>query len=241
MSAPDINELWRFENVAYDVAVNFGNTSDQSQRKMQRFLNRAAQMVATQKNRRWSWLYAKDYITTIESEGEYSLPSDLQKVNEFWIQDSNRQKLDRIPSGKFRELVPDDSEDSGTPRLYDFRGVDSNGSKVAFFWPIPSEAGLKIYFRYKRFITPIVNPQADVRSYWGMPQDVILAAVELATALALKSINDPRWKDQLILAEGMIDQAYADDQENPDTTYRMEPFEGDSGDGEPVFESRFGV
>jgi hypothetical protein len=241
MSVPEIDDLTSFEAIAYDVAVNFGNTSTQSQQKMQRHVNRAAQRIATWKKRRWSWLWVNDYFLTISGTEEYSLPLDVQDVMEFWIQDSNRQKLDRIPTGKFRELVPDATSDSGTPRLYDWRGVDSNGAKVVSLWPIPSADDLKIYYRYKRYITPIVNIQDNVRAKWGMPPDVIEGLVEWATALAFVGINDARQKEHMQIAETIIDQAYADDQENQDTTYRMTPFEGDSMDDGPVFESRFGV
>ncbi len=239
MSTPEINELWRFENIAYDVGVNFGNTSTQSLAKMGRFVNRAAQKITTEKNRRWSWLYTKDFITTVSDEGEYSLRQDAGQVLNFWIP-GVVQKLGRIPTSKFIGLVPDEEADSGTPRMYDWRGVDSNGSKVVFLWPIPSADDLDVYYRFKRFITPIVNVQDNVRAKWGMPPNVIECVTELATALAFKGINDVRYKEQLAIAEAMIEDAYNDDQENPDTTYRMEPFDGGGSDDGPYLGSTFG-
>lgn len=236
---PSQNQLYRFKDLAFDVASNFGNVTDQSQERMCRLINRAAVRIAGNK-RRWSWLMTKDYFLTSDGIEEYSLNQDVAIPQMFWMEGANRQKLDRIPSVRFRELVPNSTEDSGNPRLYDYAGVDSSGCKVVTLWPIPS-GELEIYYRYRRFTLPIQDKEANVWSRWGMPPNIIECLIEYATALAWKGVDDRRHTEQLLQAEAMVEDAYVADQENLDTTQRI-PFEHDQFyNDEPVFEARFGV
>jgi len=236
---PKQNQLYRFKDLAFDVAQNFGNTTQQSQDKAARMLNRAAVRVAGN-NRRWTWLMIKDSFHTSQGIEEYSLNQDVAVTQMFWMEGSNRQKLDRIPSARFRELVPNSTEDSGNPRLYDFAGVDSSGCKVVTLWPIPG-GDLEIFYRYRRFILPIQDKEANVWGRWGMPPNVMECLIEYATALMFKGVDDRRHNEQLGQAEAMVLDAYAADQENLDTTQRI-PFDHDQFyNDEPVFEARFGV
>jgi hypothetical protein len=221
MSDPKQNELFRFKNVVFDVASNFGNTTEQSQTRMARLVNRAAtKMTAT---RKWSWLYVKDSFQTVASSEEYSLDQAAGKVQMLWIQDSNRQKLDRIPSRRFRELVPDPANYTGVPRMYDYNGVDSSGCKIVTLYPIPSTV-MTIWYRHRRIILPIQNSETNIWSFWGMPPIVIECLIEYATALAFQGIDDARYKSQLQIAEAMTEDAYGEDQENQDTTIQI-PFD----------------
>lgn len=236
---PSQNQLYRFKDLAFDVAQNFGNITQQSQDKALRLINRAAVRIAGN-NRRWSWLMVKDSFYTSQGVEEYSLNQDVAVVQMLWMQGDNRQKLDRIPSARFRELVPNSTVDGGNPRLYDYAGVDSSGCKVVTLWPLP-DSQLEIFYRYRRFIMPIQDKEANVWSRWGMPPNVIECLIEYATALSWKGIDDRRHTEQLGQAEAMVQDAYGADQENLDTTQRI-PFD-DSEDlfDEPVFEARFGI
>lgn len=193
---------------------------------MKRLLNRAAVRIAGH-NRRWSWLMVKSDFPTTASTEEYSLDQDVGTLQMIWLQGSNRQKLDRIPSRRFRELEPNPTEVTGIPRMYDFNGVDSSGCKVVTLYPIPSSQ-LTVYYRYRRLLLPIQNDEANVWGTWGMPPNVIEILIEYATALSFKGIDDARHDRQLAQAEAMVLDAYGADQENVDTTVRI-PFDDDEG------------
>lgn len=217
-TTPESYELFRLENIAYDVALNFGNVGDVALARMQRLVQRAMFLVAGH-DRRWSWLEARDSIVTVSAQEEYSLSELVREVESFWIEESNRQKLSRIPTNYFQELVPMPTDASGAPRMYDFRGVDSSGNKVVSFYPIPDDA-IEIFYRFSKQIVPVKNVQQDIRQAWGIPANIASVVIETATALAYQGVNDARYQNQLALCTAMIDAAYAADQSHPDTTYR---------------------
>lgn len=219
MTAPNPNELYRFSQIAYDVGLIFGSTTDQSLDRARRMINRAAVHIAG-KNRRWSWLRKKDSLLTIASEPEYSLPDDFKREEQFWIQEGSRQKLDRISTRRKTELAPDATLVTGTPRLYDYEGVDSSGAKIVTFYPVPASSDLEIWFRYSRYLLPIINDDTDVRSYWGMPPEVIELLIQKASALALQGVNSDKYFALNKATDDAIDAAYAEDQSNPDATYQ---------------------
>ncbi len=228
--------------MAYDVALNYGNTSAQAIEKMKRLLLRAAIRISTEKNRRWSWLVVTKSFNTIAGEDEYALSSSVKAAPSiFFVKGSNKRKLRRIPSRSFIESVPDRSDDSGNPTFYDFEGVNSNGCRVVSLWPTPSGVE-EIFYRGKRVIQPIVNDEADIRAAWGMPEDVIEALIEYATALAWKGMNDSRYQEQMGEAQELLDRAYAADQENVDTKKRAPMIDGEVPYDEDIqLPARFGV
>lgn len=219
MSTPEIYELFRLEQIAYDVAFNTGQAgSSQGIDRAMRLINRAAIIIAGH-DRRWSWLHVKDSFNTVANTEEYSLNQDVRELTSIWMEGSNRQKLDRIPTTQFTELEPESSSVTGTPRLYDRKGVDSSGCMVISLYPVPSSS-IEVFYRYYRHLLPIKNSQADVVSSWGLPINLVPVLIEVATALSYQGLNDTRFNDQFTLAVGSIDNAYAADQSRPDTIYR---------------------
>lgn len=234
MPTPEIYELWRLENVAFDIAGNFGNTGDVAVARMTRLVNRAMIKIAGN-NRRWTWLRTKDSFTTVANVREYSLRLDAKEITKFWMEGSNRGEIIRVPEG-FDE---DGAITSGSPSLFDWRGVDSNGAKVVEFYPLPG-AGIEIFYRFYRHITPVKDGGVDLRSAWGIPPNICELLIEVATALAWQGINDKRFYEQVNMATTMIQDAYDADQENIATRYRQKSQESDDRDDGPRFEPRFG-
>lgn len=218
MATPEIYELFRLEEIAYDVAFNTGETGTQGINRALRLINRAAIIIAGH-DKRWSWLHAKDYFTAVADQEEYSLNQDVKELTGVWLQGSSRQKLDRIPTTQFNEIEPESDIISGTPRIYDIKGVDSSGCKVISLYPVP-DSGVEVWYRYYKQLLPIRNQQSDVCSSWGMPVNIVPILIEVATALSFQGLNDTRFNDQLSLAISSIENAYAADQGRPDTRYR---------------------
>lgn len=219
MTAPGVGDLFRFVDIAHDVGLIFGSTTDQGLVHAKRCLNRAAIEIAGH-DRRWTWMRVKDSLLTTADEPEYSLPADFRKEEQFWIQESARRKLKPLPAAQRTEFAPDAALVTGTPEFYDFEGVDSSGSRILLLYPTPSAADIEIWFRYSRFLLPIKEDEKSLRSWWGMPPNVIGVLTKKAGALAIEGINSARYFQKNKEADDEIDAAYAADQSRPDAVYR---------------------
>lgn len=213
------NELYKFENVILDIARQFGNESQKSQDRIARLVNRAMTLVIGA-NRQWRFLKKVETITTSASVSEYTLNTDVEEILLFWKTGSHRGPLTRIPEGQFRAFVPDESVYTGIPNLWDDEGVDSNGSMVVSFWPIPSGA-VEIKYQYYRRLVPLRNPQQNLIAVWGVPPRVIEAIIQMATALTFKGIDDARYKAERAEAEEMAEAYFIADQFNGNTEIRV--------------------
>lgn len=213
------NELYRFENVVFDVARQYGNESQLSRDRIGRIVNRAAVLVAGD-DRDWSWMHVIDTFTTATGVEEYTLNADVRDILQMWKTGSNRGPIDRIGPKQFRRFVPDTTVYNGVPRMWDDRGVDSSGSKIISLFPIPSGA-YTINYQYFKHITPIRNNQVDVRSWWGMPPNVIECVIQMATALTFKGMDDARYKAERAEAEAMVQNAFMADQRKGATVIRV--------------------
>lgn len=214
----DPSDIFRFGNIAYDVGVIFGSTTDQGLARCKRAINRAM-LDITRKDRRWSWLRTVWELNTAQGVREYSLDVSLKKIHQIWVTGLSRQKIDRIPTGKFVELVPNPEQSQGIPRLYDLEGVDSQGAIVASFYPVPSGVYL-IKYRGTKKALPIREDETDVRAWWGMPDSLHEALLQKAAALACQGVNNAKYTELNAAAEALIEDEYASDQASPGTTYR---------------------
>lgn len=218
-SAPEDNEFFRIENIAYDVGQIFGSTTDQGLARARRSIYRAALYIVGQ-DRRWTWLKTKDSLLTVASQREYSLRDDISDLQQqMWMEGSNRGRIDRIPTSDFVQRVPNPEEATGTPVLYDEEGVDSSGAKVVSFYPVPSSE-IEIFYRFTRQIMPFNDPSEDIRTIWGMPAKMLEPLTQKAAALCVQGVSSSRFNDMNALAEALILDAYGSDQAKPATTFR---------------------
>lgn len=213
------DELFRFGHVAFDVAQIFGVTNSQGIDRARRCVNRAMIYIAGH-DRKWSWLRTKDSFNTIADTREYSLQREVRgDISYMWMEGSTRGQIKRIPTGQFLRGVPDPSNYSGNPYLFDFEGVDSSGIIVVSLFPTPSSA-LEVFYRFTRHIKPINDESKDVRAYWGLPQNMLEPLTQKAAALCVQGTNSERFRELNGDAEAMINDAYASDQSRQNTTYR---------------------
>lgn len=220
MSTPlDDDELFRFGEVAFDVAQIFGNTNTQGLTRARRALNRAMIYIAGH-DRKWSWLRTKDSFETVADTREYSLPREARAdINHFWMEGANRGIIKRVSTGQFVKAVPDPETYSGTPYLFDYEGVDSSGCIVISLFPTPS-AAVETFFRYTRHIKPLNDEDKDIRAYWGIPQNMLEVLTQKAAAIMVQGVNAKRYAELNAEAEALILEAYAADQSRQNTTYR---------------------
>ncbi len=221
---PDEADFYRIKEIAYDVGLIFGSTTDQGIARAKRCLYRAALSIAGQ-DKRWTWLQVKDSFNTIAQTREYSLRDDMKVLHQMWMQGTNRQRIDRIPTSSFVERVPNPDLATGIPRLYDEEGVDSSGAPVISLYPIPASA-LEVFYRFTRQLNPPKDDSADIRVVWGMPINLLEALTNKAAALCLQGVNSSRFDILNATAEAMIAEAYASNQSKTPTTYRAPIIEG---------------
>lgn len=236
---PEDDEYFRIENIAYDVGLAFGSTTNQGIARARRCIYRAA-LALSGFDRRWTWLQVKDTFDTVIQQQEYSLRDDMKVLHQMWMQGTNRQRIDRIPTSQFVERVPNPDLATGIPRLFDEQGVDSSGAKVISLYPNPN-AALTVYYRFTKRIMPPRDPSATIQTLWGMPAELLEPLVQKATAFALQGVNSARYEELNQLAEMLINDAYACDQAKPHTTYRAVMVEGRENimDG-PMLPSTYG-
>lgn len=218
-TTPDDNELFRFGEVAFDVAQIFGVTTEQGLTRARRALNRAMIDIAGH-DRKWSWLRTKSSLFTIAEVEEYSLEREVRAdISHFWMEGATRGKIYRVPTGKLVKAIPDQSGYSGNPSLFDYQGVDSSGCVVVSFFPTPASR-LEIFYRFTRQIKPLSEPDKDIRSAWGIPQDMLEVLTQRAAALMVQGVNSERFKEMNASSRMLIDEAYSADQSRTNTTYR---------------------
>ncbi len=240
LPTPEDSEFFRIENIAYDVGLAFGSTTDQAQARIRRCIYRAALSIAGTETRRWSWLKCKDSFLTTTGENEYSIRQDVKVLHHLWMEGVSRQRIDRIPTTQFVERVPDSNLMTGIPRLFDEQGVDSSGAKIVSLYPVPS-GELEVFYRFTRKIVPFSDPSQDIRVLWGMPEQLLEALTQKATALAAQGISATKFAELTTFAEQLIDGAYADDQNNTATTYRSPMIHGrDALEDGPMLPPQFG-
>lgn len=234
------NELYKFENVALDVARTIGNESSQAVDRIKRLINRAATIVGGY-DRKWSWLkVVDDTVNTVANDRYVYLPMEVKELLQIWVTGENRQTLDRIPSVEFRRLVPNPEEYTGTPRLYDYEGVDSSGATVLSLYPAPSSV-ITLGMDYYRHILPIRNDSTNIRSHWGMPPPIIEILISVTAALFWKGIDDERYRQELADAMAEIKEAYGADRNKPGTIIRARADDGnDDLDDGPIYPPRVG-
>ncbi len=218
MTAPAIDSFGLLSDVAFDVGLIRGSTTAQGLVIAQRLVNRAARDIAGH-DRRWSWLKGTDSFNTVPLQYIYSLPIYVRKEHLFWIPGASRQKLDRIPERRFRELSPNPILAQGIPRLYGFEGVDSNGCIQISLYPVPN-AIIEVDFTFARRIVSIPDASMEITPFWGMPDDMYEVLVNKAAAIGMDGMDDERAVTMRTTAEAAVLEAYAADQSHPDTTYR---------------------
>lgn len=232
------NELYRLENVTLDVARNYGNESTQMLAKIKRVINQAAILVAGH-DRKWSWMLVNDSFNTVSGIENYHLNQDVRDLLLFWKTGENRGTIDRIGTGLFKKYVPDTTVYSGVPRMWDEQGVDTNGAKIISLFPVPGGV-YEINYRYFRHLLPLRNDQNDLRSYWGMPPNIIEAClIPMATALLYKHVDDDRYKTERGEAEAQIELAYGADQQKANTVIRVPGDDPDRFYSDPMLPPNF--
>lgn len=230
--APLEDELFRFGEIAFDVASILGVTTEQGLKRSRRAINRAMIDIAGH-DRKWSWLRVKDSFYTVAGTREYSMQAEVRgDIAQMWMEGAHRGKLTRIPTTQFVNAEPDVNTTSGTPMFFDYEGVDSSGCRVISLFPTPASA-IQVFLRYTREIQPISDESKDVRAYWGLPASMLNALIQKSAALVVQGVSTERYDILNNAAEMIIADAYAADQSMSNTKYRAPMIGSEDQDMDP--------
>lgn len=227
---PENDELFRFGEIAFDVASIYGVTTEQGLKRARRALNRAMISIVGH-DRKWSWLRVKDSFNTVADIREYSLQREVRAdISHFWMEGASPGRIERVPTGQLLDVEPDPESVTGTPSLFDYEGVDSSGAVVVSFYPTPSGI-FEIFYRYTRRIKPLNDVDKDVRAYWGLPDEMLEALTQKAAALCVQGMSTERFMNLTAIADRLIEDAYAADQSRTNTRYIAAMIGEDGGPG----------
>ena len=236
---PEDEELFRFGEIAYDVAHIYGVTTEQGLKRARRSLNRAM-IELVGHDRKWSWRKTKDSFMTVAGQREYSMQRDVRAdIQHFWMEGSNRGIIQRVPTTKFVKSEPDANTTNGTPTLFDYEGVDSSGCVVVSFFPIPASI-IEIFFRHTKLIKPVSDVDKDIRSYWGLPENMLNALTQKAAAFCVQGTSQEKYLALNMEADRLIEEAYAADQARSNTRYIARELGADAGSDDPRLPVEFG-
>lgn len=236
MSAID---LFTLSNLADAVCLNIGDTSDITQAKAKKWVNRA--LIRFSEMGMWSWQYQyAATLSTVAAQETYSL-SDVLKINSIYTSGPTQRTLKLIEDRAFRAMYPNNTS-SGTPYYWRRMGASTataNTIKIGLY-PIP-DGTYTIKYDYVKPITLLTSDSDDIRLITGMPMNLIDLVIEMATAVGWKEIDDKDSSNQMKECLARLAAAYGDDQSEIDERLIMSPMESDDWNRfyDPVLPSNF--
>ena len=182
---------------------------------------------------------AYELTWSIEKES-YVLGEGVKKIYSIYYQQNVRRNLKLIEDRRFREIFTYNVTPSGTPVWYRLYGRDATTGrrKVALF-PIPASQ-LPIYYDYRKEMPMLVNDSDDVRVVTGMPDHMIDALIELATAISFRQLDDSDYESAMAEAMARIQRLHAEDSTEIDDRIRMRNFDSAEYMGDPVLPPQYG-
>lgn len=234
------NSLFTLEDLSLQVAQNYGDTSDITIAKCEKFINRALLRINEMGD--WSWLmkYDATFNTTSGTE-TYTLGAGVKKVYALYYSDNVRRKLRLMDDRRFREIFTYNVTPTGTPLWYRLAGRDTTyGRRQVKLFPIPN-ATIAMYYDYRQEISLLTATTDDVRVVTGMPDHMVDALIELATAIGYREQDDGDYESAMEEAMARLQRLLEDDLTEIDDRVRMANFEGDSVYyGDPVLPPQYG-
>lgn len=234
------DSLFTLDDIALQVAQNYGDTSDITIAKAEKWINRA--LLRINELGDWSWLMKFDATFNTTSGTEtYTLGAGVKKIYALYYSDNVRRKLRLMDDRRFREVFTYNVTPTGTPLWYRLGGRSTiNGRRQVKLFPVPN-ATIAMYYDYRQEMPLLVNSTDDVRVVTGMPDHMVDALIEMATAISFREQDDSDYQSAIQEAEARLQRLLAEDETEIDDRIRMANFEGDSVYyGDPVLPPQYG-
>lgn len=234
-------DLFTLEDLATEVAQNYGDTSDITIAKAKKWINRALLRINEMGD--WSWLMTFDAtFSTVSGTESYTLADGVKRVYSLFIQDTSRRVLRLMDDRTFREMNTSAVNPQGTPYSYRLYGRNStNGRRKVALWPVPN-AVFTMYYDYRKDISLLSADTDDVRITCGMPAHMVDALIELASAIGYRELDDSDYESAMAEAVVRWQNLLADDLTEIDDRIRQRSFDDDFLPlGDPMLPPQFGV
>ena len=243
-----VNSLFTLEDIATQVALNYGDQTDFTIEKAKKWVNRALLRINEMGD--WSWLMVFDATFNTASGTEaYTLADGVKRVYSLFITSSTaRRKLKLVDDRRFREVYTNTVTPQGTPHIYRLYGrstaVGFEGRRKVALWPVPN-ATYAMYYDYRReiplFTDALDASGATVMEVTGMPAHMVDALIELATAISFRELDDSDYESAMAEAMARWNNLLADDLTEIDDSIRMRAFNTETSYfGDPVLPPQYG-
>lgn len=215
------SDLFTLAQIADQVCLNYGDTSDFTQAKARKWVNRALLRFSELGDWSWQRVYAQTFATVASTEA-YSV-AGIKAITKVFLASPIQRDLDLIEDRLFRQIFPNNTA-TGTPcyyREYGWSLTTVNTRKIALY-PIP-DAVYTVNYDGVRAIQLLTSDTEDVRTSTGMPQHLVDLLIEMATAVGFKELDDEQAKAQMDECLTRLGAAYFNDQTNIDDRIIMAP------------------
>jgi len=221
-------DLFSFLDIATEVSQNYGATDDVTIAKAKKWVNRA--LVRISEVGHWSWRETFDTsVATVSGTETYVLAANVKHITALWIQDTARRKLRLIDNRRFRQIYTQATTPQGTPLYYRTYGRDATtGYRKIALYPVPN-AVFTVKYDYQKEMDLLVNNTDDVRVVTGMPDHMVDALIELATAISYREQDDSDY--QSAMAESMARWRALYDEDNTEIDDVIRAASDDGGGG----------
>lgn len=222
------NSLFTLEEIATQVALNVGDTSDYSITLAKQWVNRA--LLRFMEMGTWSWQHVYGgTVNTVAGTATITLTGIL-KMESLFINSPMQRKLILIEDRKFRAMYPNATA-TGAPYYYRVAGnsLTTVNTLVFGLYPIP-DAVYTLNYDYIRPIGLLSADADDIRTTTGMPSSHVDLVIEMATAIGFKADDDEASSRQMEECMARLAAAYSKDQYQIEDRLVMAPMETDNID-----------
>lgn len=244
------NSLFTLTDLATEVALNYGDQSDITIAKAYKWINRALMRISEMGD--WSWLKVYDAtFNTVNGTEAYTLADGVKKIDSVFVFNNVRRRLQMIEDRMFRQHFLNPTTVTGTPQFYRNYGRSSasgsEGRRRIALYPVPSSV-LAIYYDYTKEISLFssihesggASSTVTVSQLTGMPQHMVDALIEMATAIGMRELDDSNY--DAAMSEAMLrwDRLLQEDLHEIEDSIRMRSFEDSTGQvADPVLPPQY--
>lgn len=222
------NDLYTQIDMATQVALNYGDTSDITIEKAKKWLNRGLVLINEAGDWSWARVFGEE-LTTVASQEIYSLTptssNTIKKLESVYMSSPIQRRLKMVEDRQFRRLYPNNTA-TGTPFFYRKAGKDRTAVdtlKIGLY-PVPSGV-YTIKYDFVSNIPLLVAETDDPRKVCGMPTSLCELLIDIATAIGFRELDDAVYQSAFAEVVERIAQAYRDDYSEIEDSFVMAPME----------------
>lgn len=233
------NDLYTLAHLSDQVCLNIGDTSDITQAKAKKYINRALLFFAECGDWPWQRIYNQSFSTVASTE-EYEI-AGVKEITCVFLNSPLQRKLRKLEDREFRAMYPNNTA-TGTPYFYRDLGWSTTtvDTKKIGLYPIPDSVAT-IKYDAVRAIQELTSDTQDVRLITGMPKHLINLLIEIATTLGWKEMDDQDDRANLEEVLVRLKAVYNQSMNSIEDVHIMAPLQGADINAtfDPILDPRF--